>query len=245
MSTSGSVVAGCYLRVSTQDQNPEHQRAEMEKICAARGWQPRWYEEKMKGTRNDRPEFARLISDALTGQLTAVVVWALDRMARDQVFMLTQFQALEQAGVKVVSHAERWTESDDDQKPLMLGVASGLAAAELRRLSRRSRAAHETARKNGKHIGRPFKNLSLLQEAARHVISGNGECSLREAVRRVNNGLPRKPGQPGGLCQISLASLRRYLNGTWEGQGAPAKPTEHLRRQPEKARSHRRSKAAP
>jgi DNA invertase Pin-like site-specific DNA recombinase len=83
------VSAGCYVRVSKQDQNPEHQRAEMERLRACRGWQPRWYVEKMQSTRNNQPDFARMVADALTGQLGAVVVWTLDRLGRDQVFMLT------------------------------------------------------------------------------------------------------------------------------------------------------------
>jgi DNA invertase Pin-like site-specific DNA recombinase len=211
-------VCRCYIRVSKKDQRPEVQRAQMETYCASRGWSPVFYEERMKGTRNDRPEFLRAIGDALKNLSTqpqAFLVWALDRFGRDMVFLLGQFQALEAAGVTVVSLAESWTEHDDDNKPIKLGVTSGMAASELRRLRRRTGAAQALARSQGKHIGRPFKNLSLLQEAARLVVSGT--CSIRAAAQRVSHGLPKKPEQPGGLCKISEATLRRFLDGTWKG----------------------------
>lgn len=230
-------VCRCYMRVSSDDQRPEIQRAKMEAKCAERGWFPVWYVEHVKGSRNDRAEFLRASGDALSGldaQPQAFLVWALDRFGRDQVFMLSQIQALEAAGVTVASIAESWLEDDDDTKPILLGVTSGLAATELRRLRRRSLEAQDFARKEGKHIGRPFKNLFLLQEAARLVVSG--ECSIRAAARKVSHGLPKRPAQPGGLCQISAASLRRYLNGSWTGQGAPSKPLEHPRRDESKRR---------
>lgn len=226
MSTNAPpTVCRCYMRVSSVDQRPEIQRAKMEAKCAEHGWQPVWYVEHVKGSRNDRAEFLRASSDALSGldtQPQAFLVWALDRFGRDQVFMLTQIQALEAAGVTVASIAESWLEGDDDTKPILLGVTSGLAATELRRLRRRTKEAQDFARKEGKHIGRPFKNLALLQEAARLVVSR--ECSIRAAARRVSHGLPKKPETPGGLSKISPATLRRFLDGQWEGPGGPSEP---------------------
>lgn len=240
----GVTVCRCYLRVSSDEQDPELQRARMQAFCDERGWFPVWYVEVAKGTKNDRAEFLRAVGEAMAGleqQPQAFLVWALDRFGRDQAFMLLQIQSLETAGVTCASLAEKWLEEDDDSKPILLGVTSGMAASELRRLRRRSKEGQDLARAKGKHIGRPFKTLALLQEAARHVAAGNGDCSLREAVRRVNHGLPKRPEQPGGLCQISVASLRRYLNGTWKGKGGPSKPSEHSRRDPAKARGLRGS----
>lgn len=184
-----------------------------------------------KGTKNDRAEFLRAVGDAMAGmeqQPQAFLVWALDRFGRDQAFMLLQIQSLEAAGVTCASIAEKWLEEDDDNKPILLGVTSGMAATELTRLRRRSKEGQDLARAKGKHIGRPFKNLSLLQEAARLVVSG--ECSIRKAAQQVSRGLPKVPEQPGGLCRISAASLRRFLNGTWDGKGGPSGPLEHPRR---------------
>jgi DNA invertase Pin-like site-specific DNA recombinase len=159
----------------------------MQAYCEERGWFPVWYVETAKGTRNDRPEFLRVVSEALAGletQPQAVLVWALDRMGRDQAFMLLQIQSLEAAGVTVASLAESWLEGDDDSKPILLGVTSGMAVAELRRLRRRSKEGQDLARNQGKHIGRPFKNLCCSRKlrGSSSPVTASAPCVRRSVV---------------------------------------------------------------
>lgn len=215
---------GNYLRVSTEEQNPENQRASMQRRCDSEGWEAIWYVDKASGKRSDREEFTRLVTDALSGKLQVIQVWALDRFGRDQVFMLQQIQALESAGLRIISATESWVEQEDDNRPILLGVTTGVAESELRRNSRRTKAGLERARASGKVLGRPVKPRSVVLEAARLVVSEG--LSLGKAVARVNRGLPAKPEHPGGLCRISKATLHRYLKGQWKGSSGHSVPSE-------------------
>lgn len=191
-----------YIRVSWDEQEPEVQRARMQAFCDERGWFPVRYTEVAKGTKNDRAEFLRPVSNAMAGleqQLQSFLVWALDCFGRDQAFMLLQIQSLETAGLMCCYLAEKWLEEDDDSKPILLGGTTGMAATELRRLRRSSMEGQALARSKGKHVGRPSKSLALLQEAARLVVSG--ECSMRKAAAQVSRGLPKKPEQPGASAE--------------------------------------------
>jgi DNA invertase Pin-like site-specific DNA recombinase len=152
-------------------------------------------------------------------------------MVSSSVSMLSQICALEAVGLKVISATEAWVErDDDDMRPILLGFTSGVAETELRKLSRRTKAGLKRAREQGKVLGRPIKPTSLVLKAAR-LVRGEG-LSLRAAVRRVNHGVPKKPEQPGGLCQISVATLNQHLNGTWKGSQVRAVPRKQERATP-------------
>jgi len=64
---AGVTVCRCYIRVSSDDQEPEVQQARMQAYCDGRGWFPVRYVETAKGTKNDRPEFLRAVSEAMAG----------------------------------------------------------------------------------------------------------------------------------------------------------------------------------
>lgn len=203
------------MRVSTDDQNPENQRALMQRRCDSEDWEARWYVDKESGKSTSRADFTRLVTDALNGVGQIVHFWALDRMARDQLFMIQQIRALEAAGIKVVSATESWVEhADDDFRPVLLGLQSGYAESELRRLSRRTGAGLDTALAKGRRLGRPLKSSVVLAEAASLVKREVEPLSLREAVAQVNRGLDK-------AAQISVGTLHRYLRGEWEGARMP------------------------
>ncbi len=73
--------AAVYLRVSTDRQTVENQRAEVEQLARARGYEPIPYEETESAAKR-RPVFDRMLADARAGKLGAVVIWALDRLHR-------------------------------------------------------------------------------------------------------------------------------------------------------------------
>ena len=238
MTAHGQINCYCYRRVSTDLQNLDVQTRAMTAYCAARNWRPHWFDEVEGGANNSRAVFATIVNAALNNEAQAVLFWSLDRMGRDQAFMLAQIQALEAHGTIVASTAEAWLEGDDDNKPVMLGVSTGMAASERRRLRRRVHAGlgaafdgrtgkvvsvtrDEQGRRvsaKRKRLGRPTKSLSLLLEARRLIITE--ELSIRAATARVNHGLPKTPAEPGGLCAISEGTLRRFLKGAWVGADA-------------------------
>jgi len=72
-----------YLRVSTEHQNHESQRTELEEYCQRRGWtKVRWFADTASGTKQSRDSLNELMELVRRGRLDTVVAFKLDRLAR-------------------------------------------------------------------------------------------------------------------------------------------------------------------
>jgi len=70
-----------YLRASTDSQDASRAKAELDQFAKERGIKiAAWYSENESGTRLDRPELFRLISDAHPGDV--LLVEQVDRLSR-------------------------------------------------------------------------------------------------------------------------------------------------------------------
>jgi DNA invertase Pin-like site-specific DNA recombinase len=73
-----------YARVSTLDQQPENQLAELRRFCEARGWTANEYvDHGVSGSKDSRPALDRLVKDARRRTFDVVVCWKLDRLGRN------------------------------------------------------------------------------------------------------------------------------------------------------------------
>ena len=72
-----------YLRVSTDQQTHDSQKAELEDYCARRGWSNiRWFTDVASGAKQSRDGLNRLMEHVRHGKLDVVLVFKLDRLAR-------------------------------------------------------------------------------------------------------------------------------------------------------------------
>lgn len=83
-----------YARVSTRHQDLEGQMRQLEEEHCER-----IYYEKITGTKNDRPEFQKLLQELQTGD--TIVVTKLDRFARSTQDALNTIKVLFEKGVKI------------------------------------------------------------------------------------------------------------------------------------------------
>ena len=67
----------------------------------------------LTGTKDDRPEFQRLIKDSERHQFQIVIVWKLDRFARNRYDSAIYKRMLKKNGVRVVSVMENITDSPE------------------------------------------------------------------------------------------------------------------------------------
>ena len=79
----------------------------------------------ISGTTDNRPEFQRMIEDSKKGLFQYVIVYSLDRFARDRFDSVTYKRILKENGVRVLSAMEHIT--DDPSGVLMEAVLEGLA----------------------------------------------------------------------------------------------------------------------
>ena len=181
--------AVAYYRVSTARQGAsglglEAQRAAVEALCTARGWEliapP--FQEIESGKRADRPELAKALERAkLTG--ARLVIAKLDRLSRNAAFLLT----LKDSGVEFVAA------DMPDANNLTVGIMALVAQQEREAISRRTKEALAAAKARGQRLGNPngaaaFRRAGKGTAAALAVVSANADARavrLRPVVARL------------------------------------------------------------
>ena len=91
----------------------------------------------ISGTTDNRPEFQRMIEDAKAGAWGYVIVYSMDRFARDRYDSITYKKILMDCGVRVLSAMENI--SDEPSGILLESVLEGLAEYYSRELSQKIR----------------------------------------------------------------------------------------------------------
>lgn len=135
-----------YARVSTQDQNLDLQTVALK----AAGCE-RIYDDKISGTRRDRPGLERALDHLREGD--TLVVWKLDRLGRSVKDLVELVGDLEKKGV----HFQSTTDAIDTSTPagrFFFHVMASLAQMERELLVERTRAGLEAARAQGRIGGR-------------------------------------------------------------------------------------------
>lgn len=140
-----------YVRVSSLDQNPDRQIADLkaqqvEKI----------FMDKISGKNTDRPELQNMLSFIREGD--TLIVHSLDRLARNLSDLLTMVQDLTGRGVSVIFMNERLSfEAGADASPnskLMLSMIGAFAEFERSMIKRRQQEGIALAKERGVYTGR-------------------------------------------------------------------------------------------
>ena len=132
--------AAIYARVSTLDQEPENQLAELRRYVAARGWTGSEYvDHGVSGAKERRPALDRLITDAKRRGFDVLVCWRLDRLGRNLRHLVTLLDELHEVGVSFVSLGEG-IDCTTPSGRLQLHVLAALAEFERARIGERVKA---------------------------------------------------------------------------------------------------------
>jgi DNA invertase Pin-like site-specific DNA recombinase len=144
--------AGIYVRVSTDRQTIENQLRELRQIAERRGWQVvhEYHDAGISGSkqREARPGLDAMLNDAQRRRFDVVMAWAIDRLGRSLVDLLSTIQTLETCGVDLYF----------DQQSIDTTTPAGRGAfAEFERsiIRHRVRAGLKRAVASGKRLGRP------------------------------------------------------------------------------------------
>jgi len=151
-----------YSRVSTShhEQNPAVQTGELQRYCAARGWEVT--HELVDhgyggGTAPDqRPALKKLLALVRAREVDCVVVVKLDRLFRSLKHLVTTLDEFESLGVVFVAVKDQIDYSSPAGR-LLVQVLGSLAEFEKSLLRERTLMGLEHARRSGKRLGRPRK----------------------------------------------------------------------------------------
>jgi DNA invertase Pin-like site-specific DNA recombinase len=166
--------AATYLRVSTFEQEPENQRAELVRFIAARGWTSVEYCDRgVSGAKDRRPALDTLLKDARRRRFDVLVVWRLDRLGRNLRHLIVLLEELQALGIAFVSLGEGIDATTPAGK-LQMHILGAIAEFERARIAERVKAGLQRARAQGKRLGRPRKTPVTID------VPGG---SIREAAR--------------------------------------------------------------
>lgn len=184
-----------YARVSTDDQDHALQMDALRGVGCER-----IITETASGSRADRPELARLIEHARSGD--TLVVWRLDRLGRSLRHLIDLSEQLQVRGIALRS----LNESIDTSTPagrFLFSILGALGQMELEIIRERTKAGLRAAAARGRRGGRPPALDESKVRAARAMLA-SGTMSAGEVARQLGispSTLYRHvPGGRGGLA---------------------------------------------
>jgi DNA invertase Pin-like site-specific DNA recombinase len=154
-----------YGRVSKDGgkQSTENQLHELREFCQRSGWTiEHEYVDRASAKTADRPQFQKMFEDASKRRFGLVLFWSLDRFSREGVLeTLHHLQRLSGWGVNWRSYQESYFDSCGPFKDVVVSLMATLAKQERLRISERTKAGLQRARRAGKTLGRPRVEVNV------------------------------------------------------------------------------------
>jgi len=184
-----------YARVSTRDQDPAYQRAQLEQAGCERV-----YIETASGAQRDRPQLSEALQYAREGDV--LVLPRLDRLARSLRQLLETVEDLNSRGIGLRSLAESIDTTTAGGR-LVMQVFGALAEFERELIRERTAAGLDHARSQGRVGGRPRVMDAKAIEQARTLLH-HSNLPVTEIAQRVGASRAALYRQfPGGRSGIT------------------------------------------
>lgn len=159
-----------YARVSTELQNLDRQLDALTKYGAEY-----IYNEKMTGTKRERPELNKLIERLTPGD--TVVIESLSRLGRSTKDLIELMELFQHKGVNLVSLKENIDTTSSTGK-LVYTIMSAIAQFERDIIADRTKEGLKSARSRGRNGGRPKIASDKTKQAVK--LYGTGQYSVKE-----------------------------------------------------------------
>lgn len=154
-----------YARVSLEEgdkndrryQEPENQLEPLRQWAKNQKWDiVKEYVDRGSGADPNRKNFRQLLQDAMMMKFSCILVWKMDRLTREPLFIAVgRIQKLKERSIGVRSLTEDWlnTSADNPMGDLILAIMSWAAAEERRKISERTKAGIARRRAIGQWKG--------------------------------------------------------------------------------------------
>lgn len=147
-----------YARVSTEEQNLDRQLDSLKEAGCEKIFQ-----EKITGTKKERPELDKLMEQLRTGDL--VIISDLTRLSRSVKDLFSLVDLIEKKGANIKSLKESWMDTSTPQGKLMFTIFAGISQFERDLISQRTLEGLAAARARGRKGGRPKKDDKVIKLA--------------------------------------------------------------------------------
>lgn len=227
-----AVIYARYSSHSQQEQSIEGQLRDCYAFAEREGLHVvgEYIDRAISGKTDERPDFQRMINDASKRQFQRVIVWKLDRFARNRYDSAIYKAKLKKSGVKVVSATEGI--SDAPEGIILEGLLESMAEYYSANLSKHVRRGQRESIINGTYLGGvpPIgykvenKRLVIDERTAptiRYMFEQYAKgVSKREIIAELNaRGIRNKKGKPLTLSSMQAALRNEKYIGIYRYNG--------------------------
>lgn len=212
MDTNLKIKAAAYSRVSTLlGQDPENQLIPIRQMAISRNIEiiHEYIDRGISGAKDRRPALDQLIKDARAGKFKILLIYSIDRLARDTRHLLNLINELSHYGVSLISLREAidLTTAIGQATMTILGAVAQLERELIRERIRNALAAKKLAAKQSNsnwRCGRPtvlndgIEKKALSLRAKGHSIRAIArmlEISKSSVERILKSSLSQKDGK--------------------------------------------------
>lgn len=197
-----------YLRTSTDEQDPENQLEDCQIYAEQKGYDVvETYVEHGSAWKDVEREKYREIRERVRREnISAVIVWALDRWARNRKKLLEDMQYLADLGVNLHSVQDSYIEDFNMDGPMgetirqfLINLAGTMAELESKRKSER---IQESYKHHDGPWGRPGLSDSVVDEVISHHKDGMSYRDIRDEVTYYDNNRNKKHISLGKISDI-------------------------------------------
>jgi len=159
-----------YARVSTENQNLDRQIDALQKYGV-----DYIYNEKMTGTKKDRPELSKMLDRMTEGDMVAIE--SLSRLGRSTKDLIELTELFHAKGVNLISLKEA-IDTNTSTGKLLFTLMSAIAQFERDVIADRTKEGLRSARARGRTGGRPKVNSEAIKKAVK--LYNTGQYSIKE-----------------------------------------------------------------
>ena len=198
-----------YVRVSTDEQDPDAQLRDLREYVRSRGWKDvtEYVDLGFSGAKDSRPRFKELWDAIHKGRVQILLTHALDRLGRSLAHLVKIIFTLTERNVTLVSFREN-IDLSTAQGRLIASIFAVLAEYELAMIRERTRAGMRAAKARGSKIGNQ-KRFFDKTKATKLRDQGVGQIRIARklgvGVGRVNRWAKQEYLPPEKRKKLSLA----------------------------------------
>jgi DNA invertase Pin-like site-specific DNA recombinase len=177
--------AALYVRVSTDAQTVENQIRELRQVAERRGWDvvEVYSDAGISGakSRNGRPGLDSMLKDANRRKFDIVMAWAIDRLGRSLIDLLTMIQHLEACGIDLFIDQQA-IDTTTPMGKLVFQVTGAFAEFERSMIRQRVKAGLKRAVAQGVKLGRPKIDSTTERKVRKQIAKGVGILRVAKSL---------------------------------------------------------------
>jgi DNA invertase Pin-like site-specific DNA recombinase len=162
-------------------------------------------------SRDQRPGLDAMLKQAQRGKFDVVMAWAIDRLGRSLVDLLSTIESLKVCGVDLYLDQQAIDTTTPAGK-LMLQMCGAFAEFERSMLQARIAAGRRRAVANGKKLGRPLNDPEAIERARDALGDGLGINRVAKLVG-LSNGTVQRIKEEMLICNSLDNSISRHRIG--------------------------------